>query len=187
MHAMDNNAIDHLPIRLIMSISILSCIALMIVVGMNTVHLTMEEDTMHQQLLKLKSKLELLSQSTSAREIFASSQQPSSKLTTTITLPTSIHLLQFYDSSIESDEHQFMQSKNHEIALIYQIQGRSQQYIWLESNVPVIQAIKQNDSWNPNLSEPLVTLTQPGTYKITFELVRYYDNYIILLYPTDEF
>jgi len=178
----DTLAIDHIPVRLLVSISLIGVITSLTIFGVIYLQTTLAEDRLTEEMLQLKSKLELLAQSPSARVIDDASDHSQSAMTFDLTIPSCIDSLQFFEIIDKSNENATRDTQFIKPALSYQVQGKNRQTIWFNHNLLIIHGVLRNESYTPDVHEPYVVLTKPGTYQLTFELVEQNETRYILFY-----
>ena len=136
----DTLAIDHIPVRLLVSISLIGIITSLTIFGVIHLQTTLTEDRLKEDLLQLKSKLEFLSQSPSARDIEEATDNSQSAITFTLNIPSCINNLQFYEI-IDQSYNNTRDTYGFKPALSYQLQGKSKQTIWFHHDTLIIHGV----------------------------------------------
>jgi type II secretory pathway pseudopilin PulG len=162
-----------IPIRLLISISIISFFTALIVFGSQIATETVQQDRFITQLNDIKQSLTSLYAHGDCREINQPIQQTGSTRILHFEIPDFISSAYIGKKPFESDE--LMSS------IRYQTNAEIEM-IWLPSEIQLIAGRYQNDQYIPNQNNTGLTLHQ-GKNCITAELVCNQTQQFILLYP----
>ena len=161
-----------IPIRLLISIAIISFFTGLVVIGSQIATDTIQKDQFTNQLTDFKQSIESLYQHGESRSINHPSTHPASKRIFQITIPDTIPFVFIGKKAEESSD--LMSS------IRYKIDGKTN-VIWINADIHIIQGICKNDQFLPQKNQIGLEL-KPGSYCITAELVCDSTTQFILLY-----
>ena len=161
-----------IPIRLLISIAIISFFTGLVVIGSQIATDTIQKDQFTNQLTDFKQSIESLYQHGESRSINDPSTHPGSKRIFQITIPKTIPFVFIGKKAEESSE--LMSS------IRFQTEKKTNM-IWINAEIPLIQGIYKNDQFHPQKNQTGLELS-PGSYCITAELVCDSTTQFILLY-----
>lgn len=168
----NNNATMWIPIRLLISIAIISFFTGLIVLGSHLTTETVQYNQLNNDLNQIKLSLESLYRYGDCRSLFDPMTTSGSTRVFKLEIPPSISSVYFGKKQNESD------------ALSSSIRMKSTKgvnTIWLDPDIQLISGLNQKDSWNLNSSNKGLSL-KPGLNRFTAELVCSNEKQFILLY-----
>ncbi len=161
-----------IPIRLLISIVIISFITGLIVIGSQLTTQTVEHNELKNKLVEIRLSLESLYQYGECRSLLKSLNIAGSTRVFELQIPDTISSVHFGKKHGESN------------GLSSSIRYESKEgihTIWLDSDIQLVSAIEFKNTWQPNEFHDGFTL-QSGINHFTAELVCNARNQFILLY-----
>ena len=132
MRQMDANAVEMIPVRLIISIAIISAIAVMTVFASSSLRTLLAEHQVEQECRLLESTLSTMVGSGVPRDVDEASAAEGTKRVQTFTLPDSLLYLSFGGDPDSLNTGVLKPGLIEDgAAIFYQVEGGSKQVIWL--------------------------------------------------------
>ncbi|MBS3749146.1 MAG: hypothetical protein KGY67_05545 [Candidatus Thermoplasmatota archaeon] len=168
----DQNAAMWIPIRLLISITIISFFTGLVVFGSQIATDTIHQDQFTNQLLDFKQSIESLYHHGECRNLNQPTDQSGSTRMFQFIVPHTISSVYIGKKPAESSE--FMSS------IRYQTKTETT-LIWINSEIQLITGVNKDDQFYPHQNQTGLSLT-PGSYSITVELVCNETDQFILIY-----
>lgn len=180
---MNCDAAELIPIRLIMSVTIIGVVSVLFTSGIITLENQTSNHQLDQQINDFEASVQVLMQQGSARDINDPLSSNGSKRTFVFYLPNNIEFLSFGgDPSIQKQDNETL-SNPLIMGIFYQFKGKTRQVVWLESSYGMLRGHYENNRWIPTkIPDPLI-LNSPGTATLNVELIKMNDLLYLLLYP----
>ena len=188
MRKLDNYAADMIPIRLIISISVVAAIVLIFSIGFINLRVNLAQSSIENDINFIESNLLNVIASGVARDVDEVDASDGTKRLISLSLPDNILFLSFgLDPDIDNDgvlnSGLFEDGAN----IFYQVQGGSKKVIWFDSEFRFREGNYSKNKWTLNSPEQGYIISSPGKYSIVFELVERFNEKYILIQSTDEF
>lgn len=169
---MNDDAALWIPIRLLISITIISFFTALVLFGSQQATESIALDTFKTEILDLKQSLETLYQHGTSRDLSDFTDNPGSKRVYTLNIPDIITRVDF------GRTHQ--QSMEYTSSITYQKKNQGMT-LYLSSEIRLIQGIFLHDSWQPD-PDNIGLRYGSGSIVFTAELVHNSTGRFILLY-----
>lgn len=168
----DKNAAMWIPIRLLISITIISFFTVLVVLGSQIATDTIHQDQFTNQLLDFKQSIESLYHHGECRNLNQPTDQSGSTRMFQLIVPDTFSSAYIGRKPAESSE--FMSS------IRYQTKTETTM-IWINSEIQLITGVHKDDQFFLHQNQTGLSLS-PGSYAITAELVCNETNQFILIY-----
>ncbi len=179
-------AAEMIPVRLIMSIAIVSAIILMTFFGFLNLKIFLSENQIRSDCKELESKLYTLIESGVARDVDETGAGGGTKRIHTFNLPENIVFLSFGCDPDENNDGILQTGLTEEGAVIYyKVSGGSKHVIWLDKDFRFREGKFENNKWIINgVGEGLI-IDNSGELVLNFELVEKNLRKYILIHSND--
>lgn len=194
LRKLDEKAADVLPIRLIVSIAIIAAVTGITGFGLYNMSITSSENQVDHECKDLISSLNSMVEKGEPRELYDLDDLGSTRVEE-FTLPDNLLYISFGmdpDPLNNGKLRSSLEGKGN--VIFYKVEGGSKKAIWLDEDFKFREGIlysKNPDKWimlPPSLFAPTGYVIQDGGgTTITFELVKYNNENLILIHATDEF
>lgn len=165
-----------IPIRLLISVAIISCFTAMVIIGSQQVSITREQNRFTQEINSIKQSLETLYRHGSCRNIHDILDTPGSKRVFTLYVPRSISSVYFGRTLLESEEY---------ASTIRYGFSQTSKILWMNAKICVYSAEYSENQWQPEKNHTGFQLSS-GHNQFTAELVCNNTNQFILLYSIEK-
>jgi hypothetical protein len=188
MRKFDDNALQMLPIRLMISIIIIAAISTLVAAGWMNFSIIHAENQIESQCNTLISHLNSLTTNGIPRDLSLVNQPEGSKRTQKITIPNNVVYLAF---GVEPDYTSTGEIKSgltdNGNVIFFQVNGGSKQVMWLDNEIYFREGIYENNEWkiNDDKGEQGYIIESDGTMTLTFELVKDNVNEYVLIHSND--
>ncbi len=169
---MDDKATIWIPVRLLISISIIAFFTFLIVIGTQIATNTIQHNNFYNNLTEIKESLESLYRHGDSRNIIDPMSAPGSKRVFSLTIPDTISYVGF---GRQKNDSQLLAS------CIQYDSSKGVTCLWLDTDIELILGVKQNGIWSPNEDNNGFILSS-GSYQLVAELVSDNSNQFILMY-----
>jgi len=187
MRKSDEFASEMIPIRLLISIVVISAIAVMVTIGYNNLNVIFAENSIENECRSLESDLYTMISSGVARDLDEIDASEGTKRIHTFSLPNNIIYLSF---GVDPDP------KNNEIfetgltcngsTIFYKVQCGSKHVMWLsEESYRFREGKYAGDKWIVNGDGQGFIIQNSGKTSLTFELVKQNNDTFILIHCDD--
>jgi len=188
MRKMNADAVEMIPIRLIISLAIISAIVVMMVFASSSLRILLAEHQVEQECRLLESTLSTMVGSGVPRDVDEASAAEGTKRVQTFTLPDSLLYLSF---SGDPDSLNTGVLKPGLIeggaAIFYQVEGGSKQVIWLpKETYKFREGTYVDNKWVINGAGQSFIVHSGGKITLVFERVQKNHVIYILIHGTDE-
>ncbi|MCX6665563.1 MAG: hypothetical protein NT038_05825 [Euryarchaeota archaeon] len=182
----DTTATETIPIRMIISISVVAAIAVMVAIGFQNLQTTASEHELENQCRTLQSSLYTLISGGVARDLDEGEAPGGTTRVQTFTLPNNLIYLAFgVDPNPENNGRLITGLTNNGNVIAYQVSGGGKQVFWLSQDmIPFREGYFHDNRWDVHEDQGLILLTA-GTTTLVFELVKRNHNQYILIHATD--
>lgn len=161
-----------IPIRLLISIAIITFFTGLIVIGSQLVTETVQRNDLKNDLMEIKQTLESLYYNGDSRILFDTMSAPGSTRVFNLEVPQTITSIYFGKKQSDPSE------------LSSSIRFQSEQgetLIWMNDNIELISGVLNDNMWQPNDENRGLSLSS-GNYQIIAELVSDNSHQFVLLY-----
>jgi len=176
----DTTAAEFIPIRLLISITVIAVITFLVFTGFTSIQSTGELESFRNELKMMRSEIALLYATGEQRELedpFASS---GTKRIFTVHIPRSVIRLSFgsYGPSYELT----VTDESASSGIFFTMQDGSQEVVWCDDSVDFRAGISVDDRFVTDGSRPCFSFRKDCEMNVTFELVSQNDQKFILIY-----
>lgn len=185
---MNANAVEMIPVRLIISIAIISAIAVMMIFASSSLRILLAEHQVEQECQLLESTLSTMVGSGVPRDVDEASAAQGTKRVQTFTLPDSLLYLSF-GGDPDSLNTGVLKPGLIEggSAIFYRVDGGSKQVIWLPKEIYKFrEGTYVDNKWVINGTGQSYIVQSGGKITLVFERVQKNHVIYILIYGTDE-
>lgn len=174
-------ASEMIPIRLLMSITIIAAIILLAFVGFQKVETTNEMQRFEDELVVLRSELCLLCETGESRDIRDPYAPSGSTRVFSVHIPSSLSTLSFgsypwASSSIDQYESDISSG------IFYQTTQGETKALWCDSSIIFRKGVYQDSRWMVSNETPYFTFSESATLTVTFEQIYDTDSTVIIIY-----
>lgn len=188
MRKLNNYAADMIPIRLIISISVIAAISILIAFGYLYLKVVLSENQIENECNDLESKLTAIVSSGVARDVDMIDFSEGTKRCHTFNIPDNLMYLGFgVDPDPNGDgilETGLTEDGN---VIVYRIQGGSKKIIWLDREYKFREGIFKDGKWNINNDLQGYIISSSRRTTINFEYVEKNNEQYILIQKTDNY
>ncbi|MDH7517311.1 MAG: hypothetical protein QHH19_03095 [Candidatus Thermoplasmatota archaeon] len=187
MRKPDEFASEMIPIRLLISIAVISAIAIMVTIGYNNLNVVFAENNVENECRSLESKLYTMVSSGVARDLDEIDAGDGTKRVHTFSLPNSIIYLSFgVDPDPENNGILRTGLTCNGSVIFYKVQGGSKHVIWLsEEKFRFREGKNTGDKWVINGEGQGFIIKNSGETSLVFELVKRDSETFILIQAND--
>jgi len=188
MKLRDNDAVDQLPVRLMMSLAIVAAVILLFMVASTTLRTLLAEQAIESQCRGLESSLSTLAQSGACRDVDDVHAPEGTKRVQTFTLPDSLVYLSFGGDPDPLNTGLLSSTLlNDGAVIVYKVQGGSKHVIWLPlETMKFRRGAFINNHWGIEGQGQNVLIHTGGTVTLVFEKVQKNHECYILVHTTGE-
>jgi hypothetical protein len=187
MRRKEDVAAEHLPIRLIISISVMVAIAFLIAFGYQNSMVKIDEDHLNNQCLTLMTKLDLLVRGGTPRALGEPNAMSGTTRTFSFILPASLEFLALGVDPDPCDEGKLITGLTENGSVIcYKIEGSTKQVLWFpDKDIKFREGNFAGSRWMIHSDGQGFILCYPGKTKLTFELVETNNQRYVLIHKND--
>jgi len=186
MRKSDNIASEMIPIRLIISITVIAAIAVIIAIAYNNLSITLAENQIENDCRTLESKLYTMMSSGVAREVDDINDGEGTKRVHNFDLPGNLIYLAF---GVDPDPNNcgILKTGLTEAgsAIFYRVGSGSKHAIWLSEELKFREGNYTDNKWIINGDGQGFIITSGGKTTLVFELVQKNDERYILIQSND--
>ena len=188
MTGWDNDAVNQLPIRLVMSLAIIAAVLFLVACASSTLRTSLAEHQVESQCRKLEASLSTMTGSGAVRDVDDSNAAEGTKRVQTIILPDSLIYLSFGGDPDPSNTGVLSSELVEDGAVIfYRVQGGSKQVIWLPMETYKFrEGMFVDDHWTMAGEGQSLVIHEGGTVTLIFERVQKNHKSYILVHNTDD-
>jgi len=181
MRKIDKYATEMIPIRLIISITVIAAISLMICFGYMHLKVVLAENQMENECEALESELLSLLASGVSRDVNENDVGSGTMRIHSFNLPDNLVFLGIgVDPDINNDGNYETGLTEDGTVIFYKIDGGSKKVLWLDESFRFREGIYDGDKWITNDNQGYI-LIDSGKYVLTFELVeKFHEKYILI-------
>jgi hypothetical protein len=187
MRQIDDYAIEMIPIRLLISITIIAVIIILVAVASESLRISLAEHQVEQECRLVQSSLSTMIASGVARDVDAIDASEGTLRIQTITLPDSLLYLSFGGNPdpLNIGDLQPTLTENG-AALFYKVQGGSTHVIWLpRETYKFREGAVHKDAWGINGAGESYIIRHGGVTVLIFEMVQKNHVHYILIHAND--
>jgi len=186
MKKMDNNAADMIPIRLIISITLVAAIIAILAIGYNSLRIVLSENQVEKDCKALESKFYTMIASGVTRDVNEINAAEGTKRAYTFNLPENIIFLSF-GVDPDQDNNGILETglTSNGAVIFYKINGGSKKVIWLNSDFKFREGYYDGSKWVINNNGEGFIIKNPGEIKLNFEYVKRNTEEFILIQSND--
>jgi hypothetical protein len=188
MRKMNADAVEMIPVRLIISLAIISAIAVMMVFASSSLRIFLAEHQVEQECRLLESTLSTMVGSGVPRDVDEASFAEGTKRVQTFTLPDSLLYLSFGGNPDPLNTGVLKPELTEDgAAIFYQVDGGSKQVIWLpKETYKFRKGTYVDNKWVINGEGQSFIIHSGGKITLVFERVQKNHMIYILIHGTDE-
>ncbi len=186
MKKIDDYAADMIPIRLIISIAIVSMIFLMSFFGFLNLKVLLAEKQIENECRALESKIYSMIAGGVTRDVDELGSGDGTKRTHIFNLPENLVFLSF-GCDPDEDNNGILETGLTEkgAAIFYKVQGGSKKVIWLDKDFRFREGKFEEGMWNVNGKGEGFIIKEHGKMALNFEFVEKNRKTYILIYSND--
>jgi len=187
MRKTDEFASEMIPIRLIISIAVISAIAVMLTIGYNNLNVVFAENNVENECRSLESELYTMISSGVARDLDEIETSDGTKRIHTFSITDNIVYLSFgVDPDPENDGILKTGLTCNGSVIFYKVQGGSKHAMWLsEDNFRFREGRYVENKWIVNGDGQGFIIRNGGETSLVFELVKQDSEKLILIHCND--
>lgn len=179
-------AADMIPMRLIISITVISVLTTFLVSGFYNVHKEFDENQLQNECSILQSKLFTMVQSGICRETDNLFFMEGTKRMYTLNLPSSLSYFAFgVDPDPDNDGVLTTGLTCDGSVIVYKIDGGTKKTFWLPEEIRFREGKYDNGRWIMNEAEQGFIVLDAGITTIIFELIETYGKTCVLIHGND--
>ena len=183
MRYFNNHAAEFLPIRLIVSMIIISVITFLFISGFFRVSKEVVDNQLRQDLFHLETKLQLLVESGYPRDM-ENPLMNGSVRSFNFDLPDYVQFLSFGgDPTMLTEELESNIADEMMSSIVYQCEDQTKRTVWLDSRIRFIKGERINDEWMIQSIPHMFVCRNSGKFDLLFELIEKNDNIYVMIYP----
>jgi hypothetical protein len=188
MMAQNNDAVDQLPIRLLMSLAIVSAIILLLVGASDAVQIILAEQQIETQCRSVEASLLTMVSGGGIRDVDDPYAVEGAKRVQTFSLPNSLVFLSFGGNPDPSNTGMLSSELLEEGSVIcYRVQGGSTHVLWLPiETVRFREGFFNNGHWMLHGTGQSFIIQSGGKVTLVFEHVQKNHTSFILIHNTDD-
>jgi hypothetical protein len=188
MRQMNTNAVEMIPIRLIISLAIIAAIAVMIVFASSSLRTLLAEHQVEQECRLLESTLSTMVGSGVPRDVDEASAAEGTKRVQTFTLPDSLLYLSFGGDPDSLNTGVLKTGLIEDgAAIFYRVEGGSKQVIWLpKETYKFREGTYVDNKWVINGTGQSFIVHSGGKITLVFERVQKNHVIYILIHGANE-
>jgi hypothetical protein len=186
MKRLNNYAADMIPIRLIISVAVVSAITFLVLFGFFNLRIILSENQIENDCRALESKLYTMLRSGVPRNIDETGAGDGTKRIHVFNVPSNIVFLSFGVDPDKNNDGILKTGLTENGAVIYyRVQGGSKQVIWLDKDFRFREGKFEDNKWVINGSGEGFIIRDYGRYILNFELVQKNRKTYILIHSND--
>jgi len=184
----DDDAVDQLPIRLMMSLAIIAAIVVLLAGASGVLRTFLAEQQIETQIRLLEASLSTMVASGAVRDVDDLHAAEGGKRVQTFSLPESLVYLSFGGDPDPTNTGVFSSELIEDgAAIFYKVQGGSTHVIWLaKESYTFREGAFIDDHWTINGNGHSLVLHTGGTLTLVFEHVQKNHKSHILIHTTDD-
>lgn len=175
-----------IPIRLIISISVIAAISIMFSIGFFSFGVTFSENDVDSQINYLLSNLDTMTASGFARDIYEPDCSDGTKRIISFDLPENVMYLSFgCDPDVDNNgilESDLMNEGN---VIFYRVSNGNKKVFWLDSEIRFREGKLEDGKWVINSPDQGFIIKNGGKTSIVFELVERFNEKYVLIQAND--
>jgi hypothetical protein len=181
-------AIDHLPVRLVMSLALIAAIVCIFCGASGWMHTFLAEQQIEYQCRQLEASLRTMVQSGATRDVDDPLAVEGAKRVQRFILPDTLVFLSFGGNPDPTNQGWFTSElSGHGAAIFYKVQGGSTQVLWFpEETFRFREGFCVDSHWTLHDAGYSFILHQGGKCELIFEHVEKNHENFILIYQTDD-
>jgi len=183
-----NTAVDHLPVRLIMSLALIAAIISILCGASGWMRTFVAEQQIEYQCRQLEASLRTMVQSGATRDVDDPLAAEGAKRVQLFTVPASVVFLSFGGNPDPTNQGWFSSElSRYGAAIFYKVQGGSTRVLWFsEESFRFREGLYVDSHWTLHESGHSFILHQGGKYELIFEHVEKNHENFILIHQTDD-
>jgi hypothetical protein len=187
MRQIKTDAMEMIPIRLIISLAIIAAVAVMLVFASSSLRIFLAENQVEQECMKLESSLSTMVGSGVPRDVDEGSAAEGTKRVQTFTLPDSLLYLSFGGDPDPLSTGVLQPGVLEDgAAIFYKVEGGSKQVIWLPKEIYKFrEGTYADNKWVINGDGQSYIIHSGGKITLVFERVQKNHVIYILIHGTD--
>lgn len=189
MRQKNTDAMEMIPLRLLISIAMIAAIVLMVVIASDSLRTFLAEHQVEMECRKLESSLSTMLADGAPRDLDEGNAVEGTKRVHTFTLPDSLIYLSFGGDPDLLNTGVLQPTLTADgAAIFYKVQGGSKKVIWLpRETCKFREGTNVNQSWVLTGTGQSYIIRTGGTITMVFEYVQKDHKIYILIHGTDEF
>ena len=186
MRKINDYAADMIPIRLLISIAVVSAIILMVFFGFLNLKIILAENQIQNDCRELESKIYTMISSGVPRDVDELGAGDGTKRIHTFLLPENILFLSFGVDPDENNDGILETGLTENGAVIYyRVSGGSKKVIWLDKDFKFREGVSKDNRWDINNMGEGFILKHSGESILTFEFVEKNRETYLLIHEND--
>jgi len=188
MRRLNIDAVEMLPIRLLISIAIIAAITLILIMGSQTLRIYLAEHQVEHECRQMQSALATMMSSGVGRDLDDKDAPEGTKRVCRFLLPDSLVYLTFGGDPEKNNDGVLHSNLTEDgSVLCYKVQGGSKHVIWFPGKTYRFrEGMLANNTWVIHGDGDSYIIRHGGTLTLVFELVEKNHEQYILIYGIDE-
>ncbi len=186
MKKIDDFAVETIPTRLIVTIAIISVIALLVFFGYKSFSVTNSENQVETYCKELESKLASMLASGETRDIDEVDASMGTIRSQSFTLPDNILFLSFgVDPDPDNAGGLETGLTGEGNVIFYRVEGGNKKSVWLNEDFKFREGLYKNDKWTINEENEGFIINDSGKITLSFEYIEKNGERFILIHAND--
>lgn len=183
----DDVAADMIPIRLIISVSVIAAISFIVFFGLINLRIVLAENQIENECRSIESKLYSMIENGVSRDVDENGAGDGTRRIHSFDLPDNVVYLSF-GVDPDKDNAGFLKSglTSDGCVIFYKVDGGSKKVIWLNENFRLREGKIENDKWILNIPLQGYIITNSGSFTLNFEFVEKNHGTYVLVHGNDE-
>jgi hypothetical protein len=182
MIRIDTAAAEMIPIRLLLSVAIISVISFLTFAGFQQIQSAGEIDSFEKDLLMLKVELSTLYATGAPRDLRDPFAPVGTSRIFSFYIPSTVTVLRFGSNQF-ADPLKLGYDEKSTSGIFYEMISGSEQVIWCDTLIHFLKGTLQDSRWISSDDPIIFYMSGGGRLDATFELVLYDDDVCVLIYP----
>ncbi len=182
MIRIDTAAAEMIPIRLLLSVAIISVITFLTFAGFQQIQSAGEIDSFEKDLLMLKVELSTLYATGAPRDLRDPFAPAGTSRVFSIYIPSTVTVVRF-GSYIFDDPLRPGYDEKSTSGIFYKTVSGSEQVIWCDPLIHFLKGTLQDSRWISSDDPIIFYMSGGGRLDVTYELVLYDDDVFVLICP----
>lgn len=188
LRKLDCIAADMIPIRLIVSVTIIAAISFIVFFGLINLRVVLAENQIESECRSIESKLYSMIENGVSRDVDESGAGDGTRRFHSFDLPDNLIYLSFGVDPDEDNDGVLQSGLTSDGCVIfYKVDGGSKKVVWLNESFRLREGKFESDRWTLNAPQQGYIITSSGGFTVNFELVEKNHVIYVLAHENDGF